>query len=67
MILKDFLEMYDNWNGYTVINDNNLKLYARCKTVALAENKDKNYTKALNAKVLSFGFYDNELTVRVDM
>ena len=67
MILAEFLKLYDNWNGYTVINDNNLKLYARCKTVALAENKDRNYTSALNAEVLSFGFYDNELTIRVDM
>lgn len=67
MILKEFLDLYDNWNGYTVVNDNNLKRYARCKTVALAENKDNNYTTPLNSEVVSFGFYDNELTVRVDM
>lgn len=67
MILKEFLDLYDNWNGYAVINDNNLKLYARCKTAALAENKDNNYTTPLNSEVVSFGFYDNELTIRVDM
>ena len=66
ILLKDFLKLYDNWNGYTVIKDKNLELYARLKTVSLAENEDVN-SRALNAEVLSFGFYDKELTIRVNM
>lgn len=36
MTLREFLEKYDNFNGYLVINDNNLKIYARAKVAAVA-------------------------------
>lgn len=62
MTLREFIEIYDNWNGYTCINDNNL--YARVKTVQIDNG---NYERALNAKVIAFGFYDDELCVRVDL
>ena len=60
MRLKDFIDMYDNWNGITVANDDDLNLIAKCKTSFIAENK---YLQ--NMEVVSFGFYDDELCVRV--
>ena len=29
MKLKELLDMYDNWNGITIINDDNLKPVAK--------------------------------------
>ena len=61
--------MYDNFNGYLVINDNNLKLYARAKVSAVAGSR--NYERALECHVVSFGFYKDpgsdeyDLTVRL--
>lgn len=63
MTLRTFLEYYDNWNGYTVVNGKNLELYARVKTDRLFNG---NYDKILKREVLSFGFYDGDLTVRID-
>lgn len=60
MKFKDFIDMYDNWNGITVVNDDDLNLIVKCKTVFIAENK---YLQDM--EVVSFGFYDNELCVRV--
>lgn len=64
ILLKDFLKLYDNWDGYTIIVSS--EIYARFKTTELADDKDGN-SRMLNAEVLSFGFYDNELTIRVNM
>lgn len=63
MTLRTFLEYYDNWNGYTVVNRKNLELYARVKTGELFNG---DYYKVLEREVLSFGFYDGDLTVCVN-
>ena len=65
MTLREFITMFDDWNGYTVINRNNegLELYARVKTDKLFNG---NYNNILDCKVISFGFYDNELCIRID-
>lgn len=60
MTIKELLEMYDNWNGITKLNDCNLNCFAKDKTWKIAENDE------LTAKeVVSFGFCDNEFCIRV--
>ena len=60
MRLKEFLKMYDNWNGYVVINDDELNpiIRGRLSYVLFRGNVDEK-------EVIEFGFYDDELVVRV--
>ena len=60
MKLKELLDMYDNWNGITVINDDNLEPIAKEETSVIA--KDERF---INCEVVAFGFYDNEFCVRI--
>lgn len=61
MNFKDFMEMYDNWNGVTRVNDNNLDMIVENQTGIIMDNRKELYDK----EVVSFGFYDNVLTVRI--
>lgn len=61
MKFKEFMELYDNWNGITVVNDDNLKCIAKDRTVTIMETKHDLFEK----EVVAFGFYDNEFCVRV--
>lgn len=61
MKFKKFLELYDNWNGITTVNDNNLKRIVRDNTLTIFETRKDLYEK----EVVAFGFYDNELFARV--
>lgn len=73
MKFKDFMDMYDNWNGVTTVNDNNLNVIVRDGTLNIMEcitnfhpfTKVKNYKQLFEMEVVSFGFYDDELCVRV--
>ena len=58
MKLRDFVDLCDNWNGILVVNDDNLKPTVKDKVEAAALSL---YEK----EVVAFGFYDNELYVRV--
>lgn len=60
MKLRELLDMYDNWNGITVINDDNLELIVKDKTSAIVENE-----RFLDCLVEAFGFYENEFCVRI--
>ena len=60
MKLRELLDMYDNWNGITVINDDNLEPIIKDKTSAIVENE-----RFLDYKVVAFGFYENEFCVRI--
>lgn len=62
MKLKDFLELYDNWNGIVKINDDNLNCIVKDKGWVVAESDDK---EMMNSNVVSFGYYDNELCIRI--
>ena len=60
MKLLDFVNMYDNWNGILVINDDNLNQIVKGKVpVALSSGN------LFEMEVVAFGFYDDELCVRV--
>lgn len=58
MKLRDFVALYDNWNGILVVNDDNLIVKDK---VEVALSHGNVYEK----EVVAFGFYDNELCVRV--
>lgn len=70
---KQFMDLYDNWNGITKVNDNNLDTIIEGRTLNIMERmepfrpmtKVKNYEKLFEMEVVSFGFYDEELCVRV--
>lgn len=61
MRFEDFLEMYDNWNGIVVVNNDNLECIARGQGMRIYENHKELYER----KVVAFGFYDNELCIRI--
>lgn len=61
MNLGKFLEMYDNWNGNTRVNDDELNTIAENKTFIIYEERKE----LLHREVISFGFYDEVLTVRI--
>lgn len=70
MTFKKFMLMYDNWNGITKVNNDNLDTIVNGRTLDIMEriptlNGVENYEKLFNMEVISFGFYDDELCVRV--
>lgn len=58
MTLKQLLDFYDNWNGTLVLNNDDLETIYK-------GNFGIVFGKYRNCEVVSFGFYDNELCVRV--
>jgi hypothetical protein len=70
MKFKDLMDLYDNWNGVTVINDINLDTIVIGTTHKIMDCIPtligvESYEKLFNMEVVSFGFYDNEFCVRV--
>jgi hypothetical protein len=71
MKLKDFLELYDNWNGTTKINDDNLETIVIGNATDIFDGLSGflrhgySYSRLWNKEVVAFGFYDNELCIRV--
>lgn len=61
MSFKDIMELYDNWNGITRVNDNNLKMIVEGNTCRIYEENENLHDK----EVAAFGFYDGILTVRI--
>lgn len=61
MNLGKFLEMYDNWNGNTRVNDDELNTIAENTTFIIYEERKE----LLHREVVTFGFYDGVLTVRI--
>lgn len=48
------------WNGITVVNNDDLTMFVRNKTVSVVKEGG-----LWDMEVVSFGFYDDELCVRV--
>lgn len=70
MKLGVFLDMYDDWNGTLCLNDNDddLHLIVKGPTVDIIENSSTvKELGLLDADVVCFGFYDNELCVRLNV
>lgn len=57
---KQFIELYDNWNGRTRVNDDRLETIAEDFTISIAERTD-----LFDKDVFAFGFYDSVLTIRI--
>ena len=73
MKFKEFMDMYDDWNGILKVNNNNVDTIVKGKTVMVMERlvkfnpfaKVQTYDELFNMEVVSFGFYDGEFCVRV--
>ena len=62
MKFREFIDLYDNWNGIVVVNDDDLNPIVKEKIMYLMPTCSSDI---LNMEVVSFGFFDNELCVRV--
>lgn len=62
MKLGAFFDMYDDWDGNVCLNDDELKLIIEGQLRELAENS----SELLMSEVVSFGFYDNTLCIRLN-
>lgn len=70
MKLKQLMDLYDNWNGITCINDNDLNNIVRGRTLRIMDHKSPlrrgySYHTLFNMEVVSFGYYNDEFCVRV--
>ena len=65
MTFKEFIEMYDDWDAYIVINDINSKPFVRGTGLQIYEN-DYAMTLISDKKVISFGIYNGLLTIKVN-
>ena len=63
MKFKELMDLFDNWNGITKVNDNNLNTIIRHKTSTIMEE----CTDLFDMEVVSFGHYDGELTIRLNI
>lgn len=61
MKFKEFMEMYDNWNGTTRVNDYNLNTIVEDRTVDIMDTRKDLFDK----EVIAFRFYNNIFCVRV--
>ena len=63
MKFADLMNLYDNWNGTTRVNDNELNPIVEMRTVMLMDLKENQ--NLFEKEVVAFGFYDGVLTVRI--
>ena len=61
MNFKKFMELYANYNGNLVVNDDDLDLIVKGRVVSVMDNRKDLW----NMEVVVFDFLDNELCVRV--
>lgn len=61
MKFKEFMNLYDNWNGKMTVNDDDLKPIIGGNIYdIMVKRRD-----LLDRKVVAFGFYDGVMTVRI--
>ena len=66
MKFKDFMELYDNWNETTVVDDDDSNLIVRGRTSKIMFGDGELYMPNLmEREVVSFGFFNDELCVIV--
>lgn len=61
MTLRELLEPNDDWNKQLIINDDDLNCITKDVTWKLVENRKD----LMQKKVRAYGFYDNEMYVRI--
>lgn len=62
MSFKEFMDLYDNWNGHIRINDKDLNEVIEDAALTIMDSRKDLYDKT----VMAFGFYDDILTVRLN-
>ena len=73
MNFREFMDMYEDWCGATRVIDETLEVIVMGKTVDIMEclmpfgkrTKVRGYVELFHMEVVSFGFYDGVLCVRV--
>lgn len=63
MRLRDLLDTYDNWDNNIVINNDNLEPILKGRVMNLYD--DGKMDDLLDWDVVAFGFYDDEIAVRI--
>lgn len=58
---KDFMDLYDNWNGAIRVNDNELNPIIEGNINVIMDAKEELFNK----EIVAFGFYSGVLTVRI--
>lgn len=61
MRFEDFLVMFDDWNRTVIVNNDNLERITSDKGFLIYEN----HKELFDREVVAFGFYDNELCIRI--
>lgn len=61
MNFKTFMDKYDNWNGITRVNDDELNTIVEDTTYVIMDTR----TDLFDKEVVAFGFYEEILAVRV--
>ena len=59
MTLGTFLEMYGNWNGKALINDNSMNKIVQDRTINIYEQRKD----LLERTVLTFNFYNGIIII----
>jgi hypothetical protein len=66
MRFKDLLDLYDNWNGTIIVNDDDLRFIVKTMTSNIGFNCTPiDYSNLYDKEVVSFGFFDNAFRVRL--
>ena len=65
MNLKEFIDMYDDPNSKVVVNNNRLKRIAADRAWLIYSLTD--YEDIRRMEVVAFGYYDDELTIIVNI
>lgn len=65
MKVVELMCLFDNWNKFLIISDDNLNHILDGKKVFEVYDKMEKYKDILNKEVASFGFYDNDFCIRV--
>ena len=65
MKVVELMRLFDNWNKFLIIRDDDLNHILDGKKVFEVYDKMEKYKDILNKEVVSFGFYDDDFCIRV--
>lgn len=65
MRVIELMCLFDDWNKFLIISDDNLNHILDGEKVFEVYDKKEKYEDILNKDVVSFGFYDDDFCIRV--
>lgn len=65
MKVVELMRLFDSWNKFLIISDDDLNHILDGKKVFEVYDKMEKYKDILNKEVVSFGFYDDDFCIRV--